>query len=482
MSSNINPYNVDGTFPIAGQDNPSQGFRDNFTNIKNNFIFAENEISDLQTKVLTTSALNGQTLNNNMAGTQIIAPQLSSWTQSLLDLGVASSAVTLDFSKANFQKITTAAAINLNFTNWPATVGTGALGYGLMRVWINVTNVSHTVTLPSSVSIAVGDIAGYNASTGAITFDATGNYVFDFSSIDGGSHYLIFDVTRNRNSMRDPQIYFNPAVTSAPTLFLGYGQNAAGSTGLALAIAGDQGQNIVSAQGSYNSVAVGTLSLAGTTNATLDTTKIGGYTITAARGNLSTGTITPVQSGDYLGYRNAVAYTGQGGTANVFQQLSSIVHYATGSNVTYGLGGNIAFFTADDGGSGANVVLQAMGIENDQSVRVYGNFYTKGGLVEGGTYVTSFATSGGSSFTANNAVSTIIIDSTGSSSVANGTVILPTNPVDRQKIKIVSVAPIATANVYSTSAIKYVPTNKFASGNVTAQLTYISAVNTWYLS
>ena len=62
MSSLINPYNIDGTFPIAGQDNSSQGFRDNFTNIKNNFLAAESEITDLQSKAITTSALNGQTL------------------------------------------------------------------------------------------------------------------------------------------------------------------------------------------------------------------------------------------------------------------------------------------------------------------------------------------------------------------------------------------------------------------------------------
>ena len=37
MASNIVPGNVNGTFPTAGQDNSSQGFRDNFTAIKNNF-------------------------------------------------------------------------------------------------------------------------------------------------------------------------------------------------------------------------------------------------------------------------------------------------------------------------------------------------------------------------------------------------------------------------------------------------------------
>ena len=31
MTSSINPNNIDGTYPIAGQDNDSQGFRDNFT-------------------------------------------------------------------------------------------------------------------------------------------------------------------------------------------------------------------------------------------------------------------------------------------------------------------------------------------------------------------------------------------------------------------------------------------------------------------
>ena len=48
MASLINPTNIDGTYPIAGQDNDSQGFRDNFTNIKNNLETARIEISALQ--------------------------------------------------------------------------------------------------------------------------------------------------------------------------------------------------------------------------------------------------------------------------------------------------------------------------------------------------------------------------------------------------------------------------------------------------
>jgi len=51
MASNINPDNIDGSYPVAGQDNDSQGFRDNFTNIKTNLEYAETEITDLQADV-----------------------------------------------------------------------------------------------------------------------------------------------------------------------------------------------------------------------------------------------------------------------------------------------------------------------------------------------------------------------------------------------------------------------------------------------
>ena len=43
MTSQINPNNIDGAYPVAGQDNNSQGFRDNFTNTINNFTKAADE-------------------------------------------------------------------------------------------------------------------------------------------------------------------------------------------------------------------------------------------------------------------------------------------------------------------------------------------------------------------------------------------------------------------------------------------------------
>ena len=65
MASSIVPGNIAGTFPVAGQDNSSQGFRDNFTASKNNFTYAKSEIETLQTYRASLNA-------NNSFGDNII--------------------------------------------------------------------------------------------------------------------------------------------------------------------------------------------------------------------------------------------------------------------------------------------------------------------------------------------------------------------------------------------------------------------------
>jgi hypothetical protein len=56
MASLINPKNIDITYPVAGQDNDTQGFRTNFTNIVNNLTQAAVEITSLQSNVASISA------------------------------------------------------------------------------------------------------------------------------------------------------------------------------------------------------------------------------------------------------------------------------------------------------------------------------------------------------------------------------------------------------------------------------------------
>jgi hypothetical protein len=321
-----------------------------------------------------------------MAGGVIKRPQLQGWTNTLKDNGVVTGSVTLDFTNGNFQKITTSGPVQINFTNWPQTAGTGATGYGVMRVWVVLGAVTDTIALDTAkVTLGVNDVAGYNTGTGIINFDQVGSYLFEFSSINGGDNYLVTDITRNQTTLRGVNLYYNPAVNS--TVMVGYGK-----TGLATALPLERGQNMISTLGSYNSVGVGNLTVANITYRQTDTNEIAGYTVSAARGNLQTGTIQAVKSNDLVGYYNASAYTGNIANltnGNTFQQVAGITFFATGSNVTYGLGGNIAFFTARDGDAGLHTVNQAVGIENDQSTKFYGN------IITGNVYVPSSKTAGG---------------------------------------------------------------------------------------
>jgi hypothetical protein len=301
---------------------------------------------------------------------------------------------------ANFQKITTGGPISIDLINWPSSVGEGATGYGVMRVWINVTNVSHTVTLPLSVTIGVDDIAGFDPDTYTITFDAPGNYSFDFSSIDNGTNFLIFDITRNRATLRDPGLYFNSTVN--PALLINYTQES-----FQAALSLEQGQDVVSVRGSINSTASGDLSTANhitqSYNDGINATQgMAGYSTTSARGNIWLGDVVGVENNDFIGYFNNYAYTGDNDTGNAFMAMSGINFFAKGADVQAGLGGNVAIFTAPDGqGDLSNArMLQAVGIEQDQSVQFFGNIFVANTFVP--TSSTSNGTAGQISFNSNN--------------------------------------------------------------------------------
>ena len=184
MTSAINPNNIDGAYPVAGQDNNSQGFRDNFTNTKTNFEYAADEITDLQNNVILKAALTGTTLNNDMNGSVLSNAQLQDMSETRVALGTLSGTVTINYSTGSYQTVTTNGSIILAFTSgsWPVA---GALGTVAVQVYVS--SVAHTVTFPTAVSINTAGIQGINTSTNTVTFAATGYYTFVFSTSDSGS-------------------------------------------------------------------------------------------------------------------------------------------------------------------------------------------------------------------------------------------------------------------------------------------------------
>lgn len=190
--SSINPNNIDGTYPIAGQDNDSQGFRDNFTNIKNNFTFAYDELTDLQSKVVLKSALSGGSISNDMAYAQLISPQLLKSVETKNDLGTKTGSFTISWADGHYQYYTTSGDTTIAFSNWP-TSGY----YTKLRIQITTDTTNRTVTFPSAVSVGLSNIQG--ASGQVVTLPTAGVYLFELTTVDAGSTITIQDLSRNYN-------------------------------------------------------------------------------------------------------------------------------------------------------------------------------------------------------------------------------------------------------------------------------------------
>jgi hypothetical protein len=231
MTSNINPNNIDGAYPVAGQDNNSQGFRDNFTNTSSNFQFAADEITDLQNNVVLKSALSGTALNNNMQGSVLYNAQLQQMSETVVSLGTVSGTVAVNFTLGSYQTLTTNGAVSLALSNF-STAGTASS----VVVQVTVASVAHTVQIPTAVTVNARGIQGLNTSTNTITFAATGVYTFEFTTSNGGTTITVTEVNKQiqpfNNSMENladtaganlavTASYFSTVTASTATLAAG---------------------------------------------------------------------------------------------------------------------------------------------------------------------------------------------------------------------------------------------------------------------
>ena len=145
--STINTNGIDVNYPVPGQNNNSQGFRNNFAAIKTNLDAAGNEISDLQNKVVLKSALANTTLNNDMANTLISNAATRSFRATTYNLGNSiSGTILIDASLGDVQYGTISGDTVLQFGSWPPTATKANLQLNLA-----FSNTDATITFPSEV-------------------------------------------------------------------------------------------------------------------------------------------------------------------------------------------------------------------------------------------------------------------------------------------------------------------------------------------
>lgn len=192
MTSQINPYNINGQYPVAGQDNNSQGFRTNFTNTSTNFEYAAQEITALQTNAVLKSALAGVTLDNNMNGQLLFNALTNQITQQIFPYGVlVGSSQVISYTAGYLSTLTTDVTqptTSISFSNL------NVIPSGVLATWaVAITVIAgQSVTFTGTYTNAQG-IQGW-ATGNTITFAVAGTYTFEFSTINSGSTITINQV------------------------------------------------------------------------------------------------------------------------------------------------------------------------------------------------------------------------------------------------------------------------------------------------
>ena len=128
MTSNINFAAINENFPVAGQDNDTQVFRDNFDTIKTNFSAAKTEIEDLQDNAARTDTTSD--FNYNIVSTVTLQDAV----QIKRNYGAAIVAATqeVSFKQALYHIITFGANCSIELIDFPVNevdiLGIGSCG------------------------------------------------------------------------------------------------------------------------------------------------------------------------------------------------------------------------------------------------------------------------------------------------------------------------------------------------------------------
>ena len=190
MASNINDTAVNSDYPIAGVDNDSQGFRDNFSTIKTNFVAAKAEIETLQT---TTAKLN---VANNFLGNTVSGANLENVTETAY---VASTTVNtsqnVNVDSGGYQEFKAGADITFTLSNWSSvTAKAGKIRVHVQSDQAAGSATNRTITFASNAGAGTikTDNGWPTANTTAVigapgADEASKYYAFEFTSYDSGA-------------------------------------------------------------------------------------------------------------------------------------------------------------------------------------------------------------------------------------------------------------------------------------------------------
>lgn len=194
--STINTSGIDVNYPVPGQNNSTQGFRDNFSAIKTNISTAGDEITELQQKVVLKEGLNEVTLNNDMANTLISNASVRSFRHTTYNLGNAlSGTVLVNATLGDVHYGTITGDTTLQFAGW-APINTQSS----VRLRLTVANTEANIIFPGEVSFSQGIVENNGEVSGNLVilkapYEA-GVLEYDFTTLDCGNSITISPTNR----------------------------------------------------------------------------------------------------------------------------------------------------------------------------------------------------------------------------------------------------------------------------------------------
>lgn len=178
MTSAINYSAINTAYPVAGQDNNSQGFRDNFTAISAGLSTAKTEISALQQNAVLVQDLATSSIPvvNNLLGSTISNGLISQLNPVFYNLGNVTSAGSLiNINNGPVQQVRLTGSATLTFSNW----GPAGSFSSVKLIIFSDQSSSRTATLATTNSGIMRTATGWVGGTAPITVVLGTNNLFE---------------------------------------------------------------------------------------------------------------------------------------------------------------------------------------------------------------------------------------------------------------------------------------------------------------
>lgn len=175
--STVQYSNIDETFPVAGQDNDSQGFRDNFSEIKSALQNANIELTNYLTNGARKDEDNDFNSNTLENGALI---QMAKVMYNTGNVDSASAEKTIRWTNGHVQNVTVTDDVTLTLAGWPANNR-----YAEMRLILRGDGTARTITWEPDSAGTIRVDSNWPAGAFTVT-SATTPTIVDVWSSDGG--------------------------------------------------------------------------------------------------------------------------------------------------------------------------------------------------------------------------------------------------------------------------------------------------------